>query len=84
MITETEKERDQWAYEIITVISKLDADVGIKSPLPSAIAPRWIPDDHQPNCRSCGAQFTLFNRRHHCRACGHIVCNKCSTGRAIL
>jgi hypothetical protein len=37
----------------------------------------WRPDDTTTNCGKCGEAFTFFNRRHHCRACGHIFCGNC-------
>ena len=36
----------------------------------------WAPD--APTCTLCGVGFQLFRRRHHCRACGRCVCDKCS------
>ncbi|XP_074302031.1 1-phosphatidylinositol-3-phosphate 5-kinase FAB1B-like [Silene latifolia] len=38
----------------------------------------WMPDDSCRVCYDCDAQFTLFNRRHHCRLCGRIFCGKCT------
>jgi len=29
-------------------------------------------------------QFTLVNRRHHCRKCGVVCCNPCSSKRFLL
>ena len=34
--------------------------------------------------QSCFEVFTLFNRRHHCRACGAVVCGSCSGQKAPL
>uniref|UniRef100_A0A0K0DED6 Hepatocyte growth factor-regulated tyrosine kinase substrate n=1 Tax=Angiostrongylus cantonensis TaxID=6313 RepID=A0A0K0DED6_ANGCA len=31
------------------------------------------------NIFSCRSEFSLFNRKHHCRACGQIFCDRCST-----
>lgn len=31
-------------------------------------------------CYMCKTEFTLTNRRHHCRICGHAVCGYCSPG----
>lgn len=33
---------------------------------------------------SCQTRFNAFRRKHHCRACGIIVCNKCSKIRVNL
>ncbi|KAL9228476.1 hypothetical protein vseg_004055 [Gypsophila vaccaria] len=41
----------------------------------------WMPDDSCRVCYDCDAQFTLFNRRHHCRLCGRIFCGKCTAHR---
>ncbi|KAG5361694.1 E3 ubiquitin-protein ligase PIB1 [Yarrowia sp. C11] len=41
----------------------------------------WIPDEQAVSCNCCQATFSLFNRRHHCRKCGNVVCNSCSTTR---
>lgn len=40
--------------------------------------PVWVPDQDVVQCSCCQAQFTLFRRRHHCRACGQIFCADCS------
>ncbi|XP_060806538.1 rabankyrin-5 isoform X1 [Amyelois transitella] len=29
-------------------------------------------------CQECGTKFTLTMRKHHCRHCGRMLCNKCS------
>jgi len=44
----------------------------------NAQAPVWAPDDTAPACLVCKDEFGFFNRRHHCRACGQVVCAKCS------
>lgn len=35
-------------------------------------------------CVPCGAGFTLLRRKHHCRHCGVLVCDKCSGKRFPL
>lgn len=40
--------------------------------------PVWVPDQLVVQCNSCNVAFTLFRRRHHCRACGQIFCADCS------
>jgi FYVE zinc finger len=39
---------------------------------------RPVPDDAVTSCYYCPVVFTTYNRRHHCRVCGRIVCAKCS------
>ena len=41
-------------------------------------APVWIPDDLALQCMICNRDFDLFHRKHHCRACGQIICDACS------
>ncbi|CAG8567217.1 544_t:CDS:10 [Cetraspora pellucida] len=42
-------------------------------------APIWVPDAEADRCMNCSEVFTLFLRKHHCRACGKVVCHTCST-----
>ena len=42
------------------------------------IPANWMPNDKCLVCYECGAVFTMFRRKHHCRLCGHIVCGDCS------
>eukprot|EP01088_Endostelium_zonatum_P008518 TRINITY_DN2153_c0_g1_i1.p1 TRINITY_DN2153_c0_g1~~TRINITY_DN2153_c0_g1_i1.p1 ORF type:complete len:1989 (-),score=536.03 TRINITY_DN2153_c0_g1_i1:43-6009(-) len=40
--------------------------------------PVWTPNKIANKCFSCGREFGIFIRRHHCRVCGHVFCQKCS------
>ncbi|CAG9834224.1 unnamed protein product [Diabrotica balteata] len=40
-------------------------------------APLWIPDSDTTSCLHCDMKFTVLKRRHHCRACGLVLCAKC-------
>ncbi|KAJ7564889.1 hypothetical protein O6H91_02G038300 [Diphasiastrum complanatum] len=44
----------------------------------------WVPDEAVKKCTSCGSDFGAFIRRHHCRNCGDIFCDKCTRGRTPL
>ncbi|XP_042216035.1 uncharacterized protein LOC121862108 isoform X6 [Homarus americanus] len=48
------------------------------------VAPFWIPDEDAPNCQECGLKFTVIRRRHHCRACGRVLCAQCCHHKAPL
>ncbi|XP_060081887.1 FYVE, RhoGEF and PH domain-containing protein 4-like [Ylistrum balloti] len=48
------------------------------------LAPKWIKDDEVTMCMQCTNSFTAFRRRHHCRACGIVVCSKCSGKKVPL
>ncbi|CAI9766054.1 unnamed protein product [Fraxinus pennsylvanica] len=39
----------------------------------------WMPDQSCRVCYECDSQFTLFNRRHHCRLCGRVFCARCTS-----
>ncbi|KFM72194.1 FYVE, RhoGEF and PH domain-containing protein 6, partial [Stegodyphus mimosarum] len=47
-------------------------------------APVWIPDARVTMCQLCTSEFTVTFRRHHCRACGKVVCSICSSNRISL
>ncbi|KAJ2681305.1 hypothetical protein H4R19_007370, partial [Coemansia spiralis] len=44
----------------------------------------WELDEATSACRQCRQPFTLFVRRHHCRRCGLVVCDSCSSRRVLL
>ncbi|ERL89216.1 hypothetical protein D910_06590 [Dendroctonus ponderosae] len=44
-------------------------------------APEWIVGD---SCFKCRSEFTIINRRHHCRACGQVFCGACSSKTKTL
>nr|CCA17388.1 conserved hypothetical protein [Albugo laibachii Nc14]CCA24371.1 conserved hypothetical protein [Albugo laibachii Nc14] len=43
--------------------------------------PRW---KQSRRCNVCNYSFSIMRRRHHCRNCGHSVCNQHSTHRLPL
>nr|XP_020745443.1 zinc finger FYVE domain-containing protein 26 [Odocoileus virginianus texanus] len=46
---------------------------------------QWVPDESENVCMvCCRERFTMFNRRHHCRRCGRLVCSSCSTKRMVV
>ncbi|TNN42431.1 FYVE, RhoGEF and PH domain-containing protein 6 [Liparis tanakae] len=92
-------ERDEWLEAIakaiddytkkkITFISSRSQEeaegvVDTGAPLGSK-APIWIPDLRATMCMMCTCEFTLTWRRHHCRACGRVVCQACSANKFYL
>ncbi|XP_031611605.2 FYVE, RhoGEF and PH domain-containing protein 6-like [Oreochromis aureus] len=94
------KEQDEWLEAISTAISEhtkktssftpgksqdvVDGtDGGDGAPLGSK-APIWIPDKRASMCMICTSKFTQTWRRHHCRACGKIACQACSSNEFPL
>ena len=39
----------------------------------------WMPDKICKICYNCEDPFTIYRRRHHCRMCGQIFCDRCSS-----
>ncbi len=59
-----------------------DADVDVDDT--EYYAPYWVPDDASNNCCCCNNEFTVLNRKHHCRSCGNLVCKSCSKHKKLL
>lgn len=53
----------------------LDSDAG---------RPRWQHDMEAVVCAECCAPFTAVRRKHHCRACGRIFCERCVHTRLLV
>ena len=47
----------------------------------ATLAPVWAADSESKVCTLCSSAFSMFNRRHHCRVCGRLVCGPCSKAR---
>ncbi|EFX68296.1 hypothetical protein DAPPUDRAFT_63233, partial [Daphnia pulex] len=43
-----------------------------------SVADHWLRDDTVEMCTKCRVKFSLTERRHHCRNCGHVFCSRCS------
>ncbi|CAO2642833.1 RUN and FYVE domain-containing protein 1 [Lemmus lemmus] len=44
----------------------------------------WLKDDEATHCKQCEKEFSISRRKHHCRNCGHIFCNNCSSNELAL
>ncbi|KAI0650620.1 FYVE zinc finger-domain-containing protein [Trametes meyenii] len=53
------------------------------APTPHQVHAQWERDETVSECRECRRRFTFLNRRH-CRRCGRIFCDRCSSYRALL
>ncbi|XP_034240310.1 FYVE, RhoGEF and PH domain-containing protein 4-like isoform X2 [Thrips palmi] len=49
----------------------LDSDLGKR-------APTLVQMDTVSRCKDCASSFGVMRRKHHCHACGLVVCGKCS------
>jgi hypothetical protein len=55
--------------------------------LPPTVPPKeqWVKDADVDQCPCCKmVQFSMFDRRHHCRRCGRVVCSVCSPHRRLV
>uniref|UniRef100_H3CN84 FYVE, RhoGEF and PH domain containing 4b n=1 Tax=Tetraodon nigroviridis TaxID=99883 RepID=H3CN84_TETNG len=93
----SEQDRDEWIKEIQEAIDTFQeknetfrlASREVTAAEPSEElgrrAPRWIRDHEVSVCMKCTEQFNAFTRRrHHCRACGCVVCWRCSDYKVAL
>uniref|UniRef100_A0AC34QKD8 Pleckstrin homology domain-containing family F member 2 n=1 Tax=Panagrolaimus sp. JU765 TaxID=591449 RepID=A0AC34QKD8_9BILA len=78
----TETEKQEWMLHINRCVT----DLYKHGKRPSLdLAAVWVPDSDASECMCCkSSTFTLINRRHHCRSCGHVICGNCSTNRFVL
>ncbi|CAE8602338.1 unnamed protein product [Polarella glacialis] len=44
----------------------------------------WVPDSEVNECPTCSRKFGTTLRKHHCRACGRVVCGYCSGNQLFL
>lgn len=48
------------------------------------VQPYWIPDSMTMFCMLCNQKFSFIKRRHHCRACGLVLCSTCCSLKSKL
>ncbi len=48
------------------------------------VARAWVEDSEAKECMACKSAFTFVNRKHHCRNCGGIFCNACSSKKMAI
>lgn len=79
--------------ELDRLLQEEEGDEGERSFLPplseeeqmlGKVKPFWIPDEEAPSCMLCFGRFTVLKRRHHCRACGKVLCSSCCNQKAPL
>eukprot|EP00727_Mastigamoeba_balamuthi_P012320 m51a1_g7710 hypothetical protein (413) ;mRNA; r:105990-107598 len=44
----------------------------------------WQADGDSSACSLCEREFTVMNRRHHCRHCGKLFCGYCTSKRSAI
>ncbi|XP_071483287.1 FYVE, RhoGEF and PH domain-containing protein 2-like, partial [Diadema antillarum] len=95
--TNTDEQKEEWMAVLLEAIKEMvrkkdtfktnsttsEKEDDYAIPLGERV-PVQIKDDEVTMCMRCGLEFTLTRRRHHCRACGAVVCGKCSGFTAPL
>lgn len=80
----TATEKAEWMAHIDKCVKDLLTKHGKQRPM-AEDSPVWVPDGETNICQHCKKEkFTMINRRHHCRKCGMVCCNTCSSKRWLL
>ncbi|WBW74032.1 sorting receptor for ubiquitinated membrane protein, ESCRT 0 complex subunit Sst4 [Schizosaccharomyces osmophilus] len=75
---------------IVDVYEQLQEDKYSFPEPPQAISSSFLDTSTPPEwtdsqvCLRCRTTFTFTNRKHHCRNCGGIFCNECSSKTVVL
>ncbi|KAF8571766.1 hypothetical protein P879_03491 [Paragonimus westermani] len=86
------KEKEEWWDGLLLEISHAGTRVNSLGPtadqdletVTGSAAAEWVKDEQSTMCAQCHTQFTVINRRHHCRVCGKVFCGSCSDYRAPI
>jgi len=84
VIADDAADKDKWLSDLFLCMKEAQTLVNVNSKGFTAAMPVWQSDHTSNECSLCDKPFSFFNRRHHCRSCGALVCDACSTGRLIL
>ncbi|KAF1323574.1 hypothetical protein FI667_g10445, partial [Globisporangium splendens] len=71
-----------WA-ESVGVIEESISRKRISRELTLRRQPTWVNDKDRQCCHLCLKTFTNTRRKHHCRACGEIICRSCSLYKSV-
>ncbi|XP_013784091.1 pleckstrin homology domain-containing family F member 2-like isoform X2 [Limulus polyphemus] len=79
----TATEKSEWMAHITKCLEDLLKKTGKKQSTEHAAV--WVPDGDATTCMHCRkSQFSMINRRHHCRKCGAVVCGPCSNKKFLI
>merc|ERR1719239_956636 len=78
------RENDQTLEELGQQLSwnKLQLDTLKEESKPAGVG--WERDADAAACKICEKEFNIARRKHHCRNCGGIFCDKCSDNKMEL
>jgi hypothetical protein len=80
------REKNEWITRLTEYINSAQPDVNKHVVIGQSeyLAPLFIPFAKVSNCMVCKHKFNVLFRKHHCKKCGHVVCDECSKFRYIL
>nr|NP_001041457.1 zinc finger protein ZF9 [Ciona intestinalis]FAA00233.1 TPA: zinc finger protein [Ciona intestinalis] len=82
---QTAMEKEEWLTHMTRCIDEEKKKSGPSISVTDQFAPTWVPDSEAVVCMRCKkTRFTTLQRKHHCRKCGLVVCNACSTKKCII
>ncbi|KAK6184081.1 hypothetical protein SNE40_002197 [Patella caerulea] len=80
----TATEKKEWMAHIKKCVYDLLIKRGITQ-TSEHDSPVWVPDQNAQICMHCKkSEFTVLNRKHHCRKCGIVACNACTSKKWLL
>lgn len=65
-------------YKVSELIYKMKSWIPRRTEPANVSKDFWMPDQSCRVCYECDSQFTVFNRKHHCRLCGRVFCARCT------
>ncbi|CAH1785980.1 unnamed protein product [Owenia fusiformis] len=80
----TATEKTEWMAHINKCVQDLLTKRG-KAKSDMEDSPVWVPDKQATHCMHCKkSEFTVLNRRHHCRKCGMVACSNCTSKKWLF
>lgn len=71
------------SLDSLSLVNDLNRQFVVPDEVPSR--ENWVLNDEVVECMCCQkTMFSMFNRRHHCRRCGRVVCYYCSNHRMLV
>eukprot|EP01038_Epipyxis_sp_PR26KG_P012646 gene12646-16955_t len=84
IITPSAGQQTEWLEAINKAREVLLTKNGQVATAPATTAAIWVQDSGSDVCSVCEQKFTFFNRKHHCRKCGGLVCNEHSSHKEVI
>uniref|UniRef100_H2Z1X7 FYVE-type domain-containing protein n=1 Tax=Ciona savignyi TaxID=51511 RepID=H2Z1X7_CIOSA len=82
---QTAMEKQEWLTHMNRCIEEEKKKSGPSIDVTEQFAPAWVPDSEAEECMRCKkTRFTALQRRHHCRRCGFVVCQGCSSKKVVI